>query len=258
MNATFSPNATVTARHDPTPETSVVRIEPAGWSLPDFVPGQFATLALPDPADPSAKPLKRVYSIASEPGIGALEFYIRLVPSGDFTRRLWGRRVGDPVQLSEKITGRFTLDPVPAGADVVLVATGTGLAPYRSMLRHFGGSGRWGHLALLHGARTASELGFREEFTAAAVSDPSVAYLPTVTQEPAGREPELHRGRVQSLLEPAAFEAVAGFALDPERTHVFLCGNPAMIDQTEELLVPLGFRQHKTGEPGNLHFERWW
>src|SRR5688572_12990077 len=104
-------NATVVARLDLTGRLAVVRVAPQDWELPAFEPGQCATLGLPDP-EGAGKFLRRVYSIASAPGQDHLEFYIQLVKEGPFTTRLWHASPGDPIHLSARLTGRFTLEGV--------------------------------------------------------------------------------------------------------------------------------------------------
>ncbi len=251
-------NATVIYREDPFEETAIVRVEPDGWDLPVFTPGQFATLGLPDPENPGDKLLKRVYSIASPPGLPYLEFYIRLVKAGNFTQRLWPCEVGDSIFLEPRIVGTFTLDPIPEGSNLILISTGTGLAPYVSMTQHFSGKGRWRHLAVIHGVRVVGELGYRQMLSEMSQADEAMVYLPLVTREPEDSPWTGLRGRVQSLFEEGVFEGHAGFPLDPEQCQVMLCGNPDMIDEMEKQLKPLGFNRHTSSEPGNLHFERYW
>lgn len=233
-----------------------MRVEPRGWTLPPFEPGQWATLGLPDP-EGAGKFLKRVYSIASAPGQPHLEFYIQLVKEGGFTTRLWHLHPGDALWVAPNIAGFFTLEPVPAGADLALVATGTGLAPFVSMLRH-PPCCRWRRCVVVHGARNVSELGYRDELTARAAGDPSLTYLPLVTREPEGAAWTGLRGRVQSVLEGDAWARAVGAPLDPASWHVFLCGNPEMIDDLDARLKALGFTHHRRSAPGNLHFERYW
>ncbi|HEX5012419.1 MAG TPA: ferredoxin--NADP reductase [Planctomycetota bacterium] len=246
-------NATVLARRDLTERLAVVRVAPRGWELPDFLPGQCATLGLPDPDGPG-KFLRRVYSVASAPGAGHLEFYIQLVREGQFTTRLWHQQEGDAIFLSPRLIGRFTLADVPDEADLLFLGTGTGLAPYVSMLRAYRGSGRWRRCAVVHGARTQDELGYRAELLHWCAEERELAYVPTLTREPHGAW-DGARGRLQQLLQEGELERRAGFALDPARCHVFLCGHPGMIDEMEQLLMPRGFH---FGPQGNLHFERYW
>jgi ferredoxin--NADP+ reductase len=252
-------NAVVSHREDLTERLAIVRVEPAGWTLPQFEPGQWATLGLPDP-EGEGRFLKRVYSIASEPGRPHLEFYIQLVKEGEFTTRLWHLHPGDRLWVAPNIAGFFTLEPVPAGADLALVATGTGLAPFVSMLRHARrtGSRRWRRCVVVHGARNVSELGYRDELTAHAAGDSRLTYLPLVTREPEGSGWTGRRGRVQSLLEEDAWVRAIGAPLDTASWHVFLCGNPEMIDDVDARLKALGFTHHRRTQPGNLHFERYW
>jgi ferredoxin--NADP+ reductase len=249
-------NATVVLRRDLTERLAVVRVAPQGWELPAFEPGQAATLGLPDPEGPG-KFLRRVYSATSAPGADHLEFYIQLVKEGPFTKRLWHQQEGDPIWLSPRLVGALTLQQVPEGSDLVLIGSGTGLAPYLSMLRTHRGTGRWRRCLVVHGARTQSELGYRAELEHWSREDRSLSYLPTLTREPEAGWTGA-RGRMQQLLQEGELERRAGLALDPARCHVFLCGHPQMIDEVEALLLPRGFRLHSTAQPGNLHFERWW
>ncbi len=279
-------NATVVSRRDPSERLAIVSVRPDGWELPVFEPGQFATLGLPDPE--GGAPRKRVYSIASAPGQPALEFYVQLVKEGSFTTLLWPHQPGDRIHLSPTIAGRFTLQSVPRGADLLLVGTGTGIAPFVSMLRHHAGRGRWRRCIIAHGARSEAELGYRAELETLAAADPSVIFLPVVSRAPAGTWGGL-TGRVQTLLDDTLWSGPTGAdqtgadrpgaaadsarascssvstwppgeatPLDPSRCHVFLCGNPAMIDDMDALLSARGFRHNKPDAPGNLHFERWW
>jgi len=141
-------NAIVAQRIEVAPGLMVLRVVPDGWTLPEFRPGQFAVLGLPatasrcalsDPeeAEPKANGMiRRAYSIASSSlEREYLEFYITLVRSGALTPRLFALQPGDRVWLGPKIAGTFTLDQAPVEKDLLLVATGTGLAPYMSMLR---------------------------------------------------------------------------------------------------------------------------
>lgn len=141
-------NAKVAQRVELSPELIILRIIPDGWELPDFIPGQFAVLGLPGtakrtnfsdaeeaPSDPD-KLIKRAYSIASSStNKEYIEFYVALVRSGALTPRLFALKPGDSIFLGPKFTGMFTLEMVKQNNNIIMLSTGTGLAPYMSMLR---------------------------------------------------------------------------------------------------------------------------
>ena len=263
-------NATIAAREDLTRELAVVRVAPDA-GVPDFKPGQYATLGvLPDPASDQAKKkglarlVLRPYSISSTPlDREAIEFYLALVPEGALTPRLWHMCPGDRVYLAPKCKGKFTLDDVPADRDLVMIATGTGLAPFVSMLRTYRDTGRWRRAVLVHGTRLAADLGFRRELEQLVARDETVTYLPTCSREPtpSGKATDWYglRGRVNAAIEQNAFRDLAGIDLSPDTCHVFLCGNPAMIDEVTADLVARGFTPKDREHPdGNVHFEKYW
>ena len=105
--------------------------------------------------------------------------------------------------------------------------------------------------------REARDLVHRDEIERIRLADESVLYLPTISREPGTGWTGL-RGRVQSLLEPERYAALAGAPLDPERTSVFLCGNPEMIEEVSASLCARGFRPHSRRSPGQIHRERYW
>ncbi|MHC4845837.1 MAG: ferredoxin--NADP reductase [Planctomycetota bacterium] len=250
-------NATVIHREDASERLTVVRVAPSGWTLPDFTPGQYATLGLADPEQPGEW-MKRIYSVASAPNGEFLEFFIERVKEGEFTRTLWPLDVGDELYLSPQVAGGFTLDRLPDGADLALFGTGTGVAPFMSMVRAYAGSGRWRRCVLVHGARVPAELPYRAELEDLAAGDESFTWLPTVTREDPGSGWAGARGRMQALLEGSAWETAVGAPLSPETWHAYLCGSPGMVDDMEARLAQRGFTAHTKDQPGNLHFERWW
>lgn len=260
-------NATVTERVDLTNELAVVKVSLDAGDVADYKPGQYATLGVPPaPDSPQAQKkglarlLMRPYSVASSPRDRShLEFYLALVQDGACTPRLWQRRQGDRVFMTPKCKGTFTLDGVPPGVDLVTVATGTGLAPFVSMLKTFRGTGRWRKFVVIHGTRLCGDLGYRAELEHLATADESIVYLPTCSREPADGEWRGFRGRVNALLHGDALERHAGVRLDPATSHVLMCGNPAMIDEMEADLIGRGYVPKDRDHPdGNLHFERYW
>lgn len=265
-------NARVLQRIEVTPELMILRIVPEGWELPSFTPGQFAVLGLPasaprhplsDPEDPPPDPgklIRRAYSVASAPEEkDYLELYITLVGSGSLTPRLWALRPGDPIWLGKKFSGLFTLDDVPDGFHVVLMATGTGLAPYMSMLRSFLLHDASRRVAVLHGARHSWDLGYRSELATLNRLFDNFDYVPTVSR-PFQESPSWpgECGYVQELWRRRAVAERWGFKPTPGNTHVFLCGNPAMIDEAITMFEQDGYRQHSSRTPGEIHVEKYW
>jgi ferredoxin--NADP+ reductase len=267
-----APNAVVAQRVDLAPGLAIFRVAPDGWPLPRFAPGQFCVLGLPasaprtplsDPEEPGGDParfIRRSYSIASSPlERGHVEVFVNLVHSGEFTPRLFALRTGDRIWLGPKLTGLFTLREVPREAHVALVATGTGLAPYVSMLRTELACGGARRFAVLHGARHSWDLGYSAELFTMQRLCSNFTYLPTVSR--AREEPVAWggaKGYVQHLWTGGALARAWGYRPTPESTHVFLCGNPAMVDDMQATLEREGFRPHDARAPGEIHVERYW
>jgi ferredoxin/flavodoxin---NADP+ reductase len=265
-------NAVLTARRDIAPGLAVFRVEPVGWEIKDFKSGQFAVIGLPgsfprcegsDPEEPPADPTKvirRAYSIASSSlERQYLEFYVVMVESGALTPRLFALQPGDKLWLGKKITGAFTLDEIPAGDNLVLVSTGTGLAPYISMLRSQLLHTRQSKVAVLHGARHSWDLGYQNELAMVERDFSDFTYLPSITR-PSGEKtpwPGLS-GYIQDIWKRRPFLTRWGFDPAPEHTHVLLCGNPAMIETMVEILGEEGFQEHTKKDPGQIHLERYW
>lgn len=251
--------ATLAWRQDLTEDLCVCRFVPEGGAAIDFEPGQYTTLAMPDTDVEPPRLIRRAYSIASPPSTtDHLEFYLALVREGRLTPRIWGMAVGDWLYMGTVAHGRFTIADLPRDKDLVMVATGTGLAPYMSMLRQYRGTDHWRRAIVMHGVRYAADLGYRDELEQMAREDPMITYIPTVTREPADSSWTGCRGRVPTLLEPETFERLVGLALDPEQCFVLLCGNPQMITDTRRLLEARGFVSAAHGMPGNILYERYW
>lgn len=245
----------------------------------DFEPGQFANLALMPPPEVQAadaalaeqgerrrpgrvKLVRRAYSIASPPREKRwLEFYIVAVEEGALTPRLFDLKVGDRLYMDTKFKGHFTLHDVPDQKNLVTVATGTGLAPFLSMYKQYKDTpGRFDKFVFIHGVRVEEDLGYRSELEQFAKDDPRVVYLPAVSRAQDDSGYTGYRGRVTAMFSDGTFERATGAKLNPQTDHVFLCGNPAMIDQLEaELVERDGFSvKSPRQKDGNLHFERYW
>jgi ferredoxin--NADP+ reductase len=265
-------NAVITHRIDINDGLAILRVVPEGWELPDFMPGQFAALGLPPEApraegtDPKAATegtgllIKRAYSIASSSVAREhVEFYVALVPSGALTPRLFALQPGDKVWMSPKFTGMFTLDQVPSDKHVIFVATGTGIAPYMSMIRTHLASDHDRKFAVLHGARRSSDLGYRVELVYLTRTRRNLAYVPVVSEPE--NEKQAWKGRIgflQDVWVTRPLDEVWGLRPAPENTHVFLCGNPLMIQNMLAVLELEGFKEHTKRTPGEIHTEKYW
>ena len=265
-------NAVVHSRIEVAPGLIILQVKPDGWELPDFEPGQYAVLGLPgsakrvDLSDPEEEPpapdklIKRPYSISSSSKEKEyLELYITLIRSGLLTPRIFALKPGDRLFLSGKCKGLFTFSQVPAEAHLVMIATGTGIAPYMSMLRSEFKERPDRHFALLHGARHSWDLGYRAELSTLAYYFDNFTYIPTVSRPQEEKEGwTANKGYVQDMWRAGVVAEKWGFAPTPENTHVFLCGAPAMLQEMSGILIEEGFKEHKKKEPGQIHLEKFW
>ena len=266
-------NAIVMQRIEVAPGLIIMRVCPDGWDLPDFEAGQFAVLGLPqasprvplsDEEEPTGdapdRLIRRAYSIASSSlEKGYIEFYVTLVHSGRLTPRLFALKVGDRVHLGKKFSGTFTLDQVPEGSDLVLVATGTGLAPYMSMLRGEIVCHPTARTTVVLGARHTWDLGYRGELATMQRFCQTFHYIPVISRP----DEELtrwngHTGYVQDVWERGLIGQIWGRQPDPSRCHVLLCGGPRMIESMMTVLTASGFREHTKDAPGQIHVEKYW
>lgn len=201
-----------------------------------FTAGQFIQIHF-DYADGTAT--RRSYSVANVQAVDApadatVEIAVSYVPGGAATALFEALDAGDSVQASGPF-GRFTLQPGDANARYVLIATGTGVTPYRAMLPALEQlmATRGIEVVLLQGARSLSELLYHDEFRAFADAHPQFRYRPCLSRElPADPHPDVHHGYVQ--------QALPSIAPDPARDIVYLCGNPDMVDACFEALKEHG------------------
>jgi ferredoxin--NADP+ reductase len=271
MNAS-NLNALVTHRIDLNPGLAIFRVVSDGWELPDFTPGQYAALGLPPEAKRVAGSdtgedvrgtgtlIKRAYSIASSSVAKEyIEFYVALIPSGALTPRLFALQPGDAIWMSPKFTGVFTLDRVPADKHVVFVATGTGIAPYMSMIRTHLESDKDRKFAVLHGARNSRDLGYRAELVYAKQRNRNLTYIPVISEPQDETRPwRGPTGFLQGFWLTRPLDKPWGFRPAPDNTHVFLCGNPLMIENMIPVLSTEGFKEHTSRAPGEIHTEKYW
>jgi ferredoxin--NADP+ reductase len=247
----------------------IMRVAPLGWELPPFKPGQFAVLGLPAQAPRSASSLpeedgakdvfhRRAYSIASSSlSREFLEFYIVEVQTGALTPRLFALKEGDQLWVGPKLTGLFTLDQVPPERNLAFIATGTGLAPYMSMLRTHLDAEPQRRFAVIHGARYAQDLGYRDELFHMQRDHGNFHYLPVISR-PQGQDWQGASGHLQDYWHTGPLEAAWGIKPTPADTDFFLCGNPGMVEALQKMLEEEGFTEHTKKTPGQVHFEKYW
>ncbi len=289
-------NATITRFQPAHSDLWVLRVRPDHGDV-SHLPGQYASLGLgywenrvDDAVDRElenrwTKLIRRSYSIShpifDEHGYLAratageeLEFYIVLVPPTEdnvpaLTPRLALKQPGDRIYLGPKVAGRYTLHSVDdPESTVVFLATGTGEAPHNAMIVDLLQRGHSGPIVSAVTVRRTADLGYLDQHRTLERRFSNYRYLPLPT-----REPDLPKRYIQDLLRDGELARASGGTLDPRSTHVYLCGNPAMIGLPEEvdgldrypeptgvveLLVEQGFTLDRRGTPGNIHFEEYW
>lgn len=261
-------NATITERIDLTESLALFRVR-SDKELPAFVPGQYATMGL---NHPELGNTCRPYSIASAPEAVAkhLEFYIRYVekPESDnpLTHLLFKTKSGDRIWMGPKLRGHFTIPATVGDTDTrhrIMVAAGTGLAPFASMVRSEAArngsvSDKW---IILHGAKFESDLGYRDELMGLMNNSRRLRYIPTLSR---GERPAWQGaiGRVESLLAPERIgltERALGFSagsIRPENAVVFICGLKGTIGQTILHLIERGYVPDDTKLRYALHIPK--
>lgn len=202
----------------------------------------------------------RAYSVASSPYDEFIEFFSVVIPEGEFTSKVNHIQVGDSLLLNTTPFGYLTLAryQLPLPNDLWLLATGTGLAPFLSILKTIDVWQQYQRIILVYSARTSQELAYQEEIGSikSIYGDNGAAFvfLPIVTREAdyAGE-----KARVPNLIVSGKLTQLVGQKLDKERSHVMLCGNPQMVEDTKEALKSIGLTMNRRGE-GNIAVENYW
>jgi ferredoxin--NADP+ reductase len=233
----------VSARREVTHDLWIVRLH-TEEAVP-FTAGQYLTVGLIE----EGKLVERPYSAASAPEEGELEFFIELVPGGKLTPHLYDVPVGGEVYVRRAAKGRFLLEETAGRSNHFMTATVTGVAPFAAMVRHLAAREADAgppalRIAILHGASTPAELGYREELAARADGRSWLDYIPTVSRPWLAPEWRGERGRVEDVarkhMEALGFEA--------HTTVAYLCGNPHMVRQMRGVLERAGFERQAIRE----------
>ena len=221
-----------------------------------FENGQFVMIGI----EVEGRPLTRAYSMASPNYEEHLEFFSIKVPNGPLTSRLQHLKVGDDLLVSRKPTGTLIIHDLRPGKNLYLLSTGTGLAPYMSLIQDIEMYERFEKIILVHGVRTVNELAYADfienelpnnEFFGEEVKN-KLIYYPTVTQEDFRNQ-----GRLTNLIKSGKLFTDIGLPpINPKEDRAMICGSAAMLKDTEELLDSLGLEvSPRIGQPGDYVIE---
>ncbi|MFC3609526.1 ferredoxin-NADP reductase [Stutzerimonas tarimensis] len=222
-----------------------------------FENGQFVMIGL----ETEGRPLMRAYSIASPNYEEHLEFFSIKVPNGPLTSRLQHLKEGDALMVSRKPTGTLILGDLLPGRHLYLLSTGTGLAPFMSLIQDPEVYERFDKVILIHGVRYVSEVAYEQfitehlpdnEYFGDAVRE-KLIYYPTVT-----REPFRNQGRLTDLMRSGKlFDDIGLPPINREDDRAMICGSPSMLDDTSAVLDSFGLNiSPRMGEPGDYLIER--
>ncbi len=223
-----------------------------------FTAGQFARLGV-EKSDGSVA--WRAYSMVSGPYDEFLEFYSIVVPNGEFTSELSRLRVGDTLLIDKQNHGFLTLSRFTGGQDLWLLSTGTGIAPFMSILADPTVWENFEHIVLVHSVRYPNELAYQDTIKAFSTHEifgeyaHKLVYVPVITRE---QVPGLLSKRLTDLIPSGELERQAGLSLDLDRSRIMLCGNPEMVSDTRKALKAKGFQTSRQSSPGQIAVENYW
>jgi ferredoxin--NADP+ reductase len=270
--AAFETNTTVLRKTEVTDTLCLMRLRADSGALV-FKPGQFTMVGLPPEAPrcktseteevkrkPSDVLIRRAYSMSSDPeDRDSFEIYVSLVKKGELSPRLFHLKDGDRLWSSGKAAGFFTTERIPETKGLVMFSTGTGVAPFISIIRSSARQGSPRPLILVHAVDVSAQLAFDVELKSLRQKLPGLHYFPVVTFP--DREPSWKglTGWIQDDLRKGEYERRSGMKIVPAAMHAMLCGNPAMIKAGIEALEERGFKYGKAKDPdATLSTEEYW
>jgi len=258
-------NATVASKIMVTPDLMIIKID-TDEPRKEFEAGQHTVLGLYGfekrssnsdtelfPAEPD-KLVKRMYSIVSaKTETRQLEFYILQVKSGQLTSRLFNLNIGDRLYAGTTITGIFRLDETPEGTDIIMVATGTGIAPYVSFLRSHIIERPESKMVVIQGGTHRWDLGYCSELAFLESAFANFFYVPTLIEP--DEHWDGHRLCIEDLLKSDVLQNEFNITPDPERTRFFVTGKPDMVSRVSAWLHDFGYTRHHPDDPGEMYIE---
>jgi ferredoxin--NADP+ reductase len=220
--------------------------------LDPFQGGQFCRLALEVAGERVARP----YSFVNAPHERPHEFHYVRLDNGPLTSRLAALGPGDGVLLTPKPAGFLSVEEVPSADHLWMLATGTAIGPFLSILKTDAPWQRFGRVVLVHAVRMAAELSYAETVSSLLSAHPTqFAFVPFVSREDTSFA---MRTRVPAALRDGRLEDRAGLPIGTASSQVMICGNPAMLEDTLAVLESRGLKRHKRKGPGNIHVESYW
>jgi ferredoxin/flavodoxin---NADP+ reductase len=221
-----------------------------------FRSGEFVMIGLPG----EEKPVMRAYSIASPSWDETLEFFSIKVPGGPLTERLQQIKAGDPILLRPKPTGTLVNDALTPGKRLFCISTGTGFAPFASLMRDPETYDKFDHVIVTHTCRTTAELQYGFDTVKATLDDPLVGEFAQGRLKhfaSATREESTHMGRITNLIATGEFFETLGITpFDATQDRIMLCGSTAMIKDIRAFIEPQGFVEGSNNHPGSFVVER--
>lgn len=219
--------------------------------MEDFTAGQYARVAL----DVGDERIGRPYSLVNAPTQRPLEIFFNEVPEGPLTPRLSDLNPGDALWVDAQAKGIFTLDTVEPAQTLWMLATGTAIGVYLSILRTPEPWERFERVVLVHGTRTVSDLAYGEIIATIAEHHGSqFSFVPVVSRED---HPVAMRGRITDMIESGALESRVGAAIAHDTSHVMLCGNSSMINDAKVILEGRSLVRHRRNAPGQYTTEQY-
>lgn len=241
-------NATVTETIHWT--SNLFSIKAKTGQLP-FIAGQFVRLALEGPEGR----VQRAYSLVNPPDSEHQEFLVSTVADGLLSPLLQQLTAGNTLGISQPASGFFILDEVPDGDNLWLIATGTGIGPYLSMLATSEPYQRFRQIILVHSVSSSADLAYKALIESFVAQHPGqLHYQPVVTRE---QHPGALQDRIPNLIASHQLQQQCGQLLNP-KSQVMLCGNPQMITDTKTLLESMGLKKNLRSKPGNITVEQYW
>ncbi len=217
-----------------------------------FKAGQFTSLAL----DIEGERIARPYSYLSAPGSQPLEFFFYTATGGVLSNELVDLKAGDSILVKNQANGFFTLEEVPACDELWMIGTGTGIAPFLSMLATAEPWQRFKKVVLVYAVRTAQDRRYQGLIEAIkSQRGEQFLFQSFVSREEVS---DALPGRIPAALDDGRLQKAVGLELDNERSHFMLCGNPEMVSDVTEILKKQGFRKNRRRTPGHITTENYW